>query len=230
LQAVYIENLKTGELLQAEGLDLVFHPASLLKLFTAVAARKKFVQSGARARAQAPQFTGVAFERIEEAIKASLKTSDNDALHYIVDFISDTESGLELEGEVFQDFVCKRNKIHDYFPGYSQELKIPNKCFECDYYGRDRQLVEIQANQCTIRDVAMVMKEIYNDFPDLLEYMKRQPGDKDDYQASNFLGAELGLTEPFYSKAGWNSRVWHDACIYANTLHIKLSNRGRSPR
>jgi hypothetical protein len=150
------------------------------------------------------------------ALEASLRDSDNDALHYLVDFISETESGLELGKPALDVFIHGRYLIHSFFTaGYSSELRIPNKCFEVDYYGRDKQLLAVQANQCTVGDVAQVMKAMMATAKseiDLSTMIKRKP--ESDSQASNFIAAALELKSEFYSKAGWTSRSYHDACVF----------------
>lgn len=217
MKSVWYENLTTGAMVDEQNSSELYHPASLLKLFVARAVDRILEQDLPAAyhlsntqRAHIEKFK----PELKTALSASLKDSDNNALSYLVDFISDTESGLELPD--IQDFVIKRGYLHYFFPtekGYSEELKLPNKCFEFDYYGRDKQLVDLQANQCTVKDVALVMKEIYQS-KRLLKAIKRSAADTADYQATNFIAAARNITGSFFSKAGWNSRVRHDALIH----------------
>ncbi len=223
MQAVWLENLTRGTISKQEGLDIVFHPASLLKLFTASAVRDLIMQAAGTKPSSTVIITKAQREHVSKcrtnllaALEASLRDSDNDALHYLVDFISETESGLELEGAALDSFIHSRYLIHSFFTaGYSGDLRIPNKCFEVDYYGRDKQLLAVQPNQCTVQDVAQVMKAVMataaSDI-DLSVMIKRKPNG--DYQASNFIAAALGLKSEFYSKAGWTSRSYHDACVF----------------
>ncbi len=223
MHALWLENLSTDKVLKQEGLDIVFHPASLLKLFVAVAARDLIMQAASFKPSSSVIISYSQQEHLSKyrsnlikALEASLRESDNDALHYLVDFISETESGLELEASALDKFVTGRYLIHSFFSaGYSEQLRIPNKCFECDYYGRDKQLLNLQANQCAIGDVAQVMKTLMasqgTDI-DLTKMIKRSPNA--DFQASNFIAAALGLIDEFYSKAGWTSRSYHDACVF----------------
>ncbi len=223
MQAIYLENLTRGAVSKQEGLDIIFHPASLLKLFTAIAVRDLMMQASGSKASSTVIITKAQREHVSKhrtdllkALEASLRDSDNDALHYLVDFISETQSGLELEGAALDAFIHGRYLIHSFFTaGYSSELRIPNKCFEVDYYGRDKQLLSVQPNQCTVQDVAQVMKAVMatkGTEIDLAEMIKRKPGS--DYQASNFIAAALGLKTEFYSKAGWTSRSYHDACVF----------------
>ncbi len=223
MQALWLENLTRGTISKQEGLGIVFHPASLLKLFTAIAVRDLIMQAGGSKASSTVIITKAQREHVSRykaemfmALEASLRDSDNDALHYLVDFISETESGLELEGTALDSFIHSRYLIHSFFTaGYSSDLRIPNKCFEVDYYGRDKQLLAVQPNQCTVQDVAQVMKAAMataGSEIDLAKMIKRQPGS--DYQASNFIAAALDLKTEFYSKAGWTSRSYHDACVF----------------
>jgi hypothetical protein len=205
--------------------DVYYHPASLLKLFTALAAKE----------------TLKSCSDLVEAIAASLNASDNDALGYIVDLLSETSSGTELASSEFEEFKHKREKINDYFKklGYSKEINLANKCFSFNYYGRDRQLAKAGTNhnQILISDVAKVMQAIRTDkqkktewhIYDFLE-RKFDPNKADaaikekdlDYQTYNFIGGALCKAQladkAFHSKAGWNSRVRHDAAF------VKLNN------
>ncbi len=223
MQALWLENLTRGTISKQEGLDIVFHPASLLKLFTAIAVRDLIMQAGGAKASSTVVITQTQREHVSKyranllaALEASLRDSDNDALHYLVDFISETESGLELEGAALDSFIHSRYLIHSFFTaGYSSDLRIPNKCFEVDYYGRDKQLLAVQPNQCTVQDVAQVMKAVMataDNEIDLAKRIKRKPDG--DYRASNFIAAALGLSEAFYSKAGWTSRSYHDTCVF----------------
>ncbi len=121
MQAIYLENLTKGVVFKQEGLDIVFHPASLLKLFVAVAVRDLIMQAGAAKPSSSVIITKSQREHVARyktellmALEASLRDSDNDALHYLVDFISETESGLELEGVALDKFIHSRYLIHSF--------------------------------------------------------------------------------------------------------------------
>ena len=198
--SIYVQDLESGEVYQ-ENPDTIYHPASLLKLFVAVMASKLLEDSKEK----------------EQALKASLKDSDNDALAYLVDELCyHHESYCKTKGRNnLNNILLKRQSITKYFTdrGYSSQLRLHNKCFSFDYYGIEKQILEeLGPNQITINDAAKIMLEIYNKHPKLLEYMQRNLNDQDDYQAHNFIGKSLEA-QTFYSKAGWNSKVKHDCCI-----------------
>ncbi len=223
-QAFYLQNLDTGETLLEEGLDYIFHPASFLKLFTALMARDILEAKLNPSPAQA-EYLGLYREHLIAAIEASLRDSDNDALHYVVDFISETQSGLELEPSAFEDFYFRRSQISLHFA--SPSLRIANKCFEFDYYGRDRQLKAKEPNQASLRDIIKIVPLILESRSIDLSSMLKRHRPSADYQAEAFIAGALDLQGEFYSKAAWTSKVRHDLCVFpwkgARFLSIVMS-------
>ena len=206
--------------------ETIYHPASLLKLFAALMAEEQMLSS----ESNLIQNTETNDEAVR-AIEESIVVSDNDALGYLIDLVTDTVSGPELEGEEFQDFKAKREGITKFFreKGYSENLKIPNKCFSFDKYGRDKQLARFQENECTIKDIANLMKEIRVKKPQIYKFLKRDLKDESDYQ-TRFIGAGLKnyTIESFYSKAGWTSKVRHDAAIINAKYLLVIMTKGLS--
>jgi len=204
----------------------IYHPASLLKLFASVMAEEQMLNT----ESNLIQNTETNDEAIR-AIEESIVVSDNDALGYLIDLVSDTVSGPELEGENFQEFKDKRNQITKFFniKGYSEHLKIPNKCFSFDKYGRDKQLARFQENECCLTDIANVIKEIRVKKPQIYKFLKRDLKDESDYQ-TRFIGAGLKnhQIESFYSKAGWTSKVRHDAAIVNGEYLLVVMTKGLS--
>lgn len=207
--------------------DLVYYPASLIKLFNAYFAKLK-IQSKlpemVKSSALGEDSFGSRnlFDDIYDAIDASLRFSDNDALGLLVDFNTDTNSGLRLSQEDFEAFENARNILTKIFKqkSYSKYLNVANKCFSFGPYGRDHQLVydsnSVGRNSLTIEDVVHIMKDITLDYPELLVCMKRDVQNTLDEQ-TNFIARGLRDSHleirNFYSKAGWTSKVRHDAAL-----------------
>jgi len=232
--SVYIEELGSNnpEVYHLNSSDTAYHPASLIKLFNSYLARVKLLSQVKQVlnRSEDSEDFGerTTADDVYDAIHESLAVSDNDALSLLVDFNSDTSSGLRLDHEAFTEFLLKRKKITELFraKNYSAALKLHSKCFSFAPYGRDEQLVfskhGLGSNACSIEDIAKIFKDIYRDFPDLYKSMKRVIGNEQDEQ-TQFIAKGLEAykdhhIKELYSKAGWTSKVRHDAAL------IKLQN------
>lgn len=208
----HIENLDTKQVLMSSKTKAYFHPASLIKLFVAFMAEEKLFNSHCDLNSE-----------YKKAIYRSIKDSDNDALSYLVDLISSTNSGPELNDEEFENFYKKRKQITEFFldRNYSASLVLQNKCFDFDYYGRDRQLKNLSYNQVCVEDLVKLLKEILEKHPSLLDSMYRNINDLSDYQSQNFSLKAINNIDPSiescFSKAGWNSSYRHELSI----LNIK---------
>ncbi|MDA0771450.1 MAG: serine hydrolase [Cyanobacteria bacterium] len=204
--------------------DENYHPASLIKLFQAYLA-KYTIQSNvvdfAREKIAEPDsFASLNhMEDVYQAIEASLKDSDNDALSYLVDYNSGTCSGPRLGEEDFAAFKEARGALSEFFHerGYTKSLNIPGKCFSFAPYGRETQLsLELGGlgrNSMSVQDAVQIIYAIKVDFPELLELMKRELDDTEDEQ-TQFIAKGLrdykNQIKAYYSKAGWTSKVRHD--------------------
>jgi hypothetical protein len=192
--------------------DIYYHPASFIKLFNAYLASHNLAVDNLDTKSSADLFN---------AIHESLLVSDNDALSLLVDYNTKTQSGLRLSEKDFQAFTKQRKKITEFFcaKNYSKDLKLHAKCFTYSPYGRDDQLVLDQnfgTNLASIEDIAKIMKDIRQDFPELYRSLKRYINDQTDIQTefiANGLETFSNLVQEFYSKAAWNSRVRHDAAL-----------------
>lgn len=210
--------------------ETVYYPASLIKLFHAFMAKAYLVdQIPQIVKERTPESTSfgkrTVMDDVYDAVAASLRFSDNDALGYLVDFNSKTNSGLRMEPDDFAAFKLARTRVNDMFKakGYSVFLNIANKCFSFAPYGRDQQLAYEEEgcgrNTCIIEDIARIMLDIRANFSDLMLSMKRDISNSKDEQVE-FIGAglEFDRVKSFYSKAGWTSAVRHD------TAFIELMN------
>lgn len=201
-----------------------YHPASLIKLFQAYLAKYNIqsnVADFAREKIAEPDSFASSnhMEDVYQAIEASLKDSDNDALSYLVDYNSGVCSGPRLDEEDFAVFKEARGELSEFFHerGYSKSLNIPGKCFSFAPYGRETQLSletgGLGTNSISVQDAVQIMYATKVDFPELLESLRRDLDDTEDEQVQ-FIATGLRCysdqIEAYYSKAGWTSRVRHD--------------------
>jgi hypothetical protein len=232
--SIYLEELGDNNYIKSENLfpQEYYYPASLIKLFDAYLAKIRLQQQLPdlikEKTPSSPSFGARNIvDDVYDAIHESLKTSDNDALGFLVDFNSNTCSGLRLDAQEFLKFKNARKSISDFFieQGYSADLNLANKCFSFAPYGRERQLVfeenGLGSNKLRIDDVARVMRDIIQNYPELLSSMSRKIADQTDEQ-TEFIAKGLepfaDKVQAFYSKAGWTSRVRHDSA------YIKMKN------
>jgi hypothetical protein len=146
---------------------------------------------------------------------------------------------------ILNKILNSRLQINKFFleKGFSEKINLVNKCFSFDYYGKERQIYEaLGHNQINNRDLIKLLILIEKDFPLILNSMKRtlENNENDenaeievprhapdipsgiinteDYQAQAFSGKVLVdefKVKSIYSKAGWNSKVRHDAVLFS---------------
>jgi hypothetical protein len=147
--------------------------------------------------------------------------------------------------DILNKVLNSRLEINKFFleKGFSEKINLVNKCFSFDYYGKEKQIYEaLGHNQISNRDLIKLLILIEKDFPLILNSMKRTLENNEDdenaeigvplhahdipsgiintedYQVQAFSGkvlAEKFKIENIYSKAGWNSKVRHDAVLFS---------------
>jgi hypothetical protein len=171
---------------------------------------------------------------LERGLRDMIVDSSNDATNYIVDVLTDTASGAELEPEKFKVYADKRNVVNRYFTslGYNN-ININQKTYCEDAYGREQQFRDKgkNRNMLTTNATARLLTEIVlgkvvtaERSRQMMDLIKRDfagtSADNDD-QAHGFTGIALNnlnlKTAKLWSKAGWTSKTRHDAA-YIETL------------
>ncbi len=164
---------------------------------------------------------------LERGLKDMIVDSSNEATQYILDVITGTSSGAELPAKQFEVWQAKRNRVNRYFAsmGYTN-INVNQKTFCEDAYGIEQQSRKYKGenrNMLTTDATARLMAEIVsgNIAPKartdaMMSLMKRDPFAKDkNGQAVEFIGKALideKLTDAkLWSKAGWTSKMRHDA-------------------
>jgi hypothetical protein len=107
------------------------YPASVVKLFYLVAAHHQ-MQTGVLK--QTPE--------LERALHDMIVDSSNDATHYVVDALTGTTDGPELDEPALREWINKRNSMNRYFAGLGYEKINVNQKTWCEGpYGR---VLEVQ--------------------------------------------------------------------------------------
>lgn len=200
------------------------YPASVVKLFYLVAAHHQ-METGALK--QTPE--------LDRALHDMIVDSSNDATHYVVDALTSTTDGPELDDAALREWMNKRNAMNRYFASLGYEKINVNQKTWCEGpYGRERQGLGPNfeyRNKLTTEAIARLLCDIVSGravSPSrshaMMGLMHRDPlskSDDPDDQATKFSGKSLPAGSQYYSKAGWTSSTRHDAA------YIRLPNGSR---
>ena len=197
------------------------YPASVVKLFYLVAAHHQ-METGALK--MTPE--------LERALHDMIVDSSNDATHLVVDSLTKTTGGPELDDAALGEWMEKRNAVNRYFAGLGYEkINVNQKTWGDGPYGRERQGLGPgfeRRNKLTTEAVSRLMYEIATGRAvsvarsrAMMNLLRRDPFSKSadpDDQATAFSGKMLPAGSALYSKAGWTSSTRHDAA------YIRLPN------
>ena len=196
--------------------DVPIYPASVIKLFYLEAAHRWMEDGKIKDSAE-----------LRRAMKDMIVISYNEATHYVLDVLTETTSGPELEGAEMEAWKFKRNAVNRYFAGRGFERINANQKPWCEGpYGRDRIFVGqnyTNRNMLTTDATARLMLEIgtlkavtEDRSTQMLELLSREvKGGKEDEegQVTGFRGAGLPEGAKLWSKAGWTSATRHDCAL-----------------
>jgi hypothetical protein len=172
-----------------------------------------------------------------------IKNSDNDSASYVVDRITNTQSGGDFQGEEYENWLQKRNQLNKYFQqaGYTN-INLNQKVFPINYLNISQpQGAELKMrgnpekpirNKMTTQHAARLLYEIYNNqaiSPDysikminLLRIDSQTRNLKKDDQNPNefnpvrgFFSESLPSNIDFGGKAGWTSNTRQEAAYIA---------------
>jgi beta-lactamase class A len=187
--------------------DASFYPASLVKLFFMVEVYRQ----------------GKLTPEIERALREMIYVSDNDAAAFLVDILTDTGSGSELDGKALEEFIDRRRKLNRTFASLGYDISAMMKPWSFGPFGRDRQaLGENKANR---------NRASANSFASLLLWIVRRhavspqasdammsllerplsPPRPTENQVKEYFGESLPSGAKLWSKEGDTSEVRHDA-------------------
>ena len=187
--------------------EVSFYPASLVKLFFMV---ETFHQ-------------GHITPEIERALREMIRVSDNDAAAFLLDVLTDTASGSELEGKALEEFIDRRRKLNRYFASLGYDLSAMIKPWSFGPYGRDMQIMGenlINRNRASANAIASLLLWIVRRqaispqaSEAMLALLERPlaPLRPDENQVKGFFGEGLPEGARLWSKEGDTSEVRHDA-------------------
>lgn len=187
--------------------EVSFYPASLVKLFFMV---ETFHQ-------------GRMTPEIERALREMIRVSDNDAAAFLLDILTETASGSELEGKALDEFIDRRRKLNRYFASLGYDISAMVKPWSFGPFGRDKQLMGenlINRNRANANAIASLLFWIVRRqavspqaSEAMLALLERPlaPPRPDENQVLGFFGEALPEGARLWSKEGDTSEVRHDA-------------------
>lgn len=205
------------------------YPASVVKLFYLVAIQE-WLEKGMLTSST----------ELERAIQDMIVVSSNDATSLVVDALSGTTSGPQLPPQPFETWKYQRNIVNRYYQslGWSEleNINVNQKTWSDGPYGRERlflgELME-NRNMLTTNATAQLIHSIVGGVAVssqraqlMMNLLKRSLDptelakiEDEENQVTGFLGAGLPSNAQIWSKAGWTSRVRHDAA-YIEIPHL----------
>jgi beta-lactamase class A len=195
------------------------YPASVVKLFYLVAVQE-WLESGMLSTST----------ELDRAVRDMIVDSSNDATSLVVDTLAGTTSGPELPPGPFETWKQQRNIINRYYQNLGWEefetINVNQKTWCEGPYGRERlfygEAME-NRNWLTTNAVARLFHSIVGGVAvssersqAMMQLLSRSLNPADlaadpENQVIGFLGESLPETAQLWSKAGWMSRVRHDA-------------------
>jgi beta-lactamase class A len=187
--------------------DAPFYPASLVKLFFMVETYHQ----------------GKLTPEIERALREMIQVSDNDAAAFLVEVLTDTASGSELEGKALEEFIERRRKLNRYFASLGYDISAMAKPWSFGPFGRDKQMMGenlINRNRASANSIASLLFWIVrrhaisprasDAMMSLLERPLSPPRPTEN-QVKDFFGECLPPGSKLWSKEGDTNEVRHDA-------------------
>jgi len=187
--------------------DAPFYPASLVKLFFMVEVFHR----------------GHVTPEIERALREMIQVSDNDAAAFLVDVVTETTSGAELEGKALEEFIDRRRRLNRHFASLGYDISAMVKPWSFGPFGRDKQLMgekSINRNRASANSFASLFLWIVRRqaislaaSEAMLTLLERPlaPPRVTENQVRDFFGESLPEGSRLWSKEGDTSEVRHDA-------------------
>jgi beta-lactamase class A len=187
--------------------DAAFYPASLVKLFFMVETYRQ----------------GKLTPEIERALREMIYVSDNDAAAFLVDILTDTCSGSDLEGKALEEFIDRRRKLNRSFAALGYDISAMMKPWSFGPFGRDMQLLgenRTNRNRASANSFASILLWIVRRHAvspqasdAMMSLLERPlaPLRPTENQVKEFFGESLPAGAKLWSKEGDTSEVRHDA-------------------
>jgi beta-lactamase class A len=187
--------------------DAPFYPASIVKLFFMAAMYHR----------------GHITPEIDRALHEMIAVSDNDAAAFLVDVLTGTTSGPELDARALDQFIDRRRSLNRYFASLGYDVSVMMKPWSFGPFGRDMQMMKANPanrNRVSANSVASLLLWIVRRHAispqasdAMLSLLERplSPLRPKENQVKEFIGEALPQGSRLWSKEGDTSEVRHDA-------------------
>lgn len=187
--------------------DASFYPASLVKLFFMIETYRQ----------------GKLTPEIERALREMISVSDNDAAAFLVDILTDTSSGSELDGKALEDFLDRRRKLNRSFASLGYDISAMMKPWSFGPFGRDMQALgenKVNRNRASANSIASLLlwivrrHAISSQASDAMMTLLERPLSPlrpTENQVKEYFGESLPAGSKLWSKEGDTNEVRHDA-------------------
>lgn len=195
------------------------YPASVVKLFYLVAVHE-WLENGMIALTP----------ELERAVTDMIVDSSNDATGLVVDCLTGTTSGPEIPAGPFETWRQQRNLVNRYYRSLGWEelatVNVNQKTWCDGPYGREqaflgpalgnRNLLTTDATARLLHSIIGGVAVTAQRSQQMMDLMARSLdpaalAQNPENQVTGFLGGGLPQSARVWSKAGWTSRVRHDA-------------------
>ncbi|HXH39982.1 MAG TPA: serine hydrolase [Thermoanaerobaculia bacterium] len=189
--------------------DAPFYPASVVKLFIMAEVFHQKLEGD---------------PEVARALGEMIRLSDNDATAFLLDLVSDTCPGPNLEGRALAKFIDRRRVVNRWFATMGYDISAMAKPWSFGPFGREKQLLGGDArpnrNRSSANSFASLLLWIVRkralsaaDSAAMMALLERplSPPRADENQVKEFIGESLPAGSKEWSKAGWTSEVRHDA-------------------
>lgn len=214
--AVSLIDLTRDDAIERAGFrdEVAIYPASVVKLFYLVASYRWIEDR---------RFVPTA--EFERSLRDMILESSNDATGHVLDVLTGTTSGPELPDGEREQWEEKRRAVQRYFEGLGYAgINVVQKTWNEGPYGRERAFYRedfSNRNRLTTAATARLLTEIARgeavnawrseQMRALLQRDLERPSDDPNAEGLGFSGRGLPKGSKLWSKAGWMSRVRHDA-------------------
>lgn len=216
--------------------DELFYPASVVKLY--FLAYLAFCLDEDRVQLS---------PELDRAARDMIVDSSNDATALVVDAITQTTGGPELEPPELARWMEQRQQVNKWLRTQGFSANASQKTWNEGSYGRERQGAGPNLehrNSCTANDTLKLQVAIHRDqilSPERCAWMRGLlsrsiPADDPlaGLQAREFIGAALPAGSKLWSKAGYMSEVRNDVAVFelpnGETFGLAIFTRGLSDR
>ena len=187
--------------------DASFYPASLVKLFFMVETYRQ----------------GKLTPEVERALREMISVSDNDAAAFLIDILTDTCSGSELESKALDAFIDRRRKLNRSFAALGYDISAMMKPWSFGPFGRDMQALgenKVNRNRASANSIASLLlwivrrRAVSTQASDAMMALLERPLSPprlNENQVKDFFGESLPPGAKLWSKEGDTSEVRHDA-------------------